>query len=109
MWRLRRSHWRRRRGRSRPARRDRYHRPPVVPQRRRGARDFADGDDREEIVLRDASAGLYRRLVLKDNRIIGTVLFGDTLDGAWRAAILARRICTCSRHAPAGTGLSSGA
>jgi nitrite reductase (NADH) large subunit len=45
--------------------------------------DFADGTDREEIVLRDASAGVYKRLVLKDNRIIGTVLFGDTADGAW--------------------------
>ncbi len=45
--------------------------------------DFADGEDREEIVLRDASAGIYRRLVLQDNRIIGTVLFGDTTDGAW--------------------------
>ncbi len=45
--------------------------------------DFADGDDREEIVLRDASAGVYKRLVLKDNRIIGTVLYGETADGAW--------------------------
>ena len=45
--------------------------------------DFADGDDREEIVLRDASAGVYKRLVLKENRIIGTVLFGETGDGAW--------------------------
>ena len=45
--------------------------------------DFADGDDREEIVLRDASAGVYKRLVLRENRIIGTVLFGETGDGAW--------------------------
>ncbi|MGO7208407.1 (2Fe-2S)-binding protein, partial [Rhizobium ruizarguesonis] len=45
--------------------------------------DFADGDDREEIVLRDASAGVYKRLVLKDNKIIGTVLYGETADGAW--------------------------
>jgi nitrite reductase (NADH) large subunit len=45
--------------------------------------DFADGDDREEIILRDASAGIYKRVVLKDNRIIGTVLFGETADGAW--------------------------
>ncbi|MGZ5851165.1 MAG: nitrite reductase large subunit NirB, partial [Hyphomicrobium sp.] len=45
--------------------------------------DFADGDDRQEIVLRDASAGIYKRLVLKDNRIIGTVLYGETADGAW--------------------------
>jgi len=47
--------------------------------------DFADGDDREEIVLRDASAGVYKRLVLRNDRIIGTVLFGETADGAWFA------------------------
>ncbi|MEI9408944.1 MULTISPECIES: nitrite reductase large subunit NirB [Mesorhizobium] len=45
--------------------------------------DFADGDDRQEIVLRDASAGVYKRLVLRDDRIIGTVLYGETADGAW--------------------------
>ena len=45
--------------------------------------DFADGDDREEIVLRDAAAGVYKRLVLKENRIVGTVLYGETADGAW--------------------------
>ncbi|MDH4985869.1 nitrite reductase large subunit NirB [Aminobacter anthyllidis] len=45
--------------------------------------DFADGEDREEIVLRDAAAGIYKRLVLKDNRVIGTVLYGETGDGAW--------------------------
>lgn len=45
--------------------------------------DFADGDDRQEIVLRDAAAGVYKRLVLKDNRIVGTVLYGETADGAW--------------------------
>ncbi len=47
------------------------------------AGDFADGDDREEIVLRDAMGGVYKRLVLRDNKIIGTVLYGDTADGAW--------------------------
>jgi len=45
--------------------------------------DFADGDDREEIILRDASAGIYKRVILRDNKIIGTVLFGETGDGAW--------------------------
>ena len=45
--------------------------------------DFADGDDRQEIVLRDAAAGIYKRVVLKDNRIIGTVLYGETGDGGW--------------------------
>jgi nitrite reductase (NADH) large subunit len=47
------------------------------------AGDFADGKDREEIVLRDASRGVYKRLNIKDNRIIGTVMYGDTSDGAW--------------------------
>jgi len=47
------------------------------------AGDFAEAKDREEIVLRDASRGVYKRLVLKDSRIIGAVLYGDTEDGAW--------------------------
>ncbi|WP_018689291.1 nitrite reductase large subunit NirB [Ahrensia kielensis] len=47
------------------------------------AGDFAEAEDREEIVLRDATAGIYKRLVLKDNKIIGTVLYGDTADGPW--------------------------
>ena len=47
------------------------------------AGDFADQPGREEIVLRDAVAGVYKRLVLQDNRIVGAVLYGDTRDGAW--------------------------
>ncbi|MEM1045003.1 MAG: nitrite reductase large subunit NirB, partial [Pseudomonadota bacterium] len=47
------------------------------------AGDFADADDREEIVLRDAASGIYKRLVLKDEKIIGTVLYGETSDGPW--------------------------
>lgn len=47
------------------------------------AGDFAAADDREEIVLRDASAGVYKRLVVKDNRLVGAVMYGDTADGAW--------------------------
>ena len=45
--------------------------------------DFAEAQDREEIVLRDASRGVYKRLVIKDNRIIGIVMYGDTSDGSW--------------------------
>ena len=47
------------------------------------AGDFAEGDDREEIVFRDAASGVYKRLVLQDDKIIGTVLYGDTADGSW--------------------------
>ena len=45
--------------------------------------DFADGGEREDIVVKDAAAGVYRRVILRDNRVIGTVLFGETADGAW--------------------------
>jgi nitrite reductase (NADH) large subunit len=45
--------------------------------------DIADDPDRQDIVLRDASAGVYKRLVLKNDRIVGAVLLGDTSDGAW--------------------------
>ncbi|HBF32621.1 nitrite reductase large subunit NirB [Rhizobium sp.] len=47
------------------------------------AGDFAEGPDREEIVLRDASSGIYKRLILKENKIIGAVLYGETGDGSW--------------------------
>ena len=47
------------------------------------AGDFAEGKDREEIVLSDVSRGSYRRLVLKDNKVIGIVIYGDTADGPW--------------------------
>ncbi len=47
------------------------------------AGDFAEAPDREEIVLRDAARGVYKRLVLKEGKLIGAVFYGDTADGAW--------------------------
>lgn len=47
------------------------------------AGDFADETGREEIVLRDPTRGVYKRLVLQDNRVLGTVMYGDVGDGAW--------------------------
>ncbi len=47
------------------------------------AGDFSDGEGREEIVLRDAAAGIYKRLVLENNIIVGIVFYGDTADSAW--------------------------
>ncbi len=47
------------------------------------AGDFAEGKDREEIVLRDAARGVYKRVILQDDRVIGVVMYGDTSDGAW--------------------------
>ena len=47
------------------------------------AGDFAEAADREEIVLRDPTAGIYRRIILENNRIVGTVMYGDTQDSGW--------------------------
>ena len=47
------------------------------------AGDFAEGDDREDIVYRDPARGVYKRLVLKDDTLIGAVMYGDTADGNW--------------------------
>ncbi|WP_338466125.1 nitrite reductase large subunit NirB [Novosphingobium sp. ZN18A2] len=47
------------------------------------AGDFSGGAECEDIVMRDASRGIYKRVVVKDNRVIGAVLYGDTADGSW--------------------------
>ncbi|PTQ58527.1 assimilatory nitrite reductase (NAD(P)H) large subunit precursor [Sphingomonas aurantiaca] len=55
------------------------------------AGDFSGGAGAEDIVLRDASRGVYKRVVVKDDRIVGTVLYGDTSDGGWYFDLLKRR------------------
>jgi NAD(P)H-nitrite reductase len=47
------------------------------------AGDFLGGAGTEDLVLRDPRCGVYKRLVLKDNRVIGAVLYGDVQDGGW--------------------------
>lgn len=47
------------------------------------AGDFSSNEDTEEIVMQDAAGGVYKKIVLKDNKIQGAVLYGDTIDGAW--------------------------
>ncbi|SOB94633.1 nitrite reductase large subunit NirB [Rhodobacter maris] len=47
------------------------------------AGDFAEGPEREDIVFRDPARGVYKRLVLEGNRLIGAVLYGDVADGNW--------------------------
>ena len=35
------------------------------------------------MVLQDPAAGTYKKLVIRDDRIRGAVLYGDTIDGTW--------------------------
>ncbi len=52
------------------------------------AGDFSDCEGTEDIILRDAHRGVYKRLVLRENRIRGAVLYGDTSDGGWYFQLL---------------------
>ncbi|WP_293779780.1 nitrite reductase large subunit NirB [uncultured Oxalicibacterium sp.] len=47
------------------------------------AGDFLGGDGMEEIMLSDPIGGVYKKLVLKDNKLVGACLYGDTVDGSW--------------------------
>jgi len=56
------------------------------------AGDFADGDGREDIVFRDPARGVYRRLVLEDDVVIGAVMYGDTADSNWSYRVTRRSV-----------------
>ena len=47
------------------------------------AGDFIGGPRSEALVLRDAKRGIYKRLVIEDNKVRGAVLYGDVKDGPW--------------------------
>ncbi len=47
------------------------------------AGEINSSDAHEEIVLADASRGIYKKILLRNNLIDGAVLIGDTIDGAW--------------------------
>ncbi|HSI23594.1 MAG TPA: nitrite reductase large subunit NirB [Methylophilaceae bacterium] len=47
------------------------------------AGDFMGNDKTDEIVLHDAVGGVYKKIVLEGDRIVGACLYGDTADGSW--------------------------
>ena len=47
------------------------------------AGDFSDAVSRDNILYRDPAAGIYKRLVIENDRLIGAVMYGDTADGPW--------------------------
>ncbi|MDN0082759.1 nitrite reductase large subunit NirB [Crenobacter sp. SG2305] len=52
------------------------------------AGDFIGGDGTEDIVLSDPAGGVYKKLVIKDDKLVGACLYGDTADGAWYFKLL---------------------
>jgi nitrite reductase (NADH) large subunit len=43
--------------------------------------DFSDKKEYQEIVLRDASRNVYKRVIIADNKVVGAVLYGETAEG----------------------------
>jgi nitrite reductase (NADH) large subunit len=52
------------------------------------AGNFMGGDGAEEIVMSDPYGGVYKKLVIKDDKLIGACLYGDTVDGSWYFKLL---------------------
>ncbi len=53
------------------------------------AGDLSGGEGIEDIVLNDDRRRVYKRLLLKGDRLVGAVLYGDVQDGAWYAELIA--------------------
>jgi len=52
------------------------------------AGDFQGGEGTEEVVMSDPYAGVYKKLVIKDDKLVGACLYGDTVDGSWYFKLL---------------------
>jgi nitrite reductase (NADH) large subunit len=47
------------------------------------AGDFVGGAGTQAITLSDMAEGVYKKLVVKDDKLVGACLYGDTADGGW--------------------------
>ena len=47
------------------------------------AGDYIGNEDTEELLFTDFANGIYKKLIVKDNILVGACLYGDTVDGNW--------------------------
>ena len=47
------------------------------------AGNFMGGEGCEELLLSDPIGGVYKKLVIKEDKLVGACLYGDTVDGSW--------------------------
>jgi nitrite reductase (NADH) large subunit len=52
------------------------------------AGEFMGAEGTEEIVMSDPAGGVYKKLVIKDDKLVGACLYGDTVDGSWYFKLL---------------------
>ena len=55
------------------------------------AGDFSGGPGFEEIMLHDPHGGVYKKLVVQEDRIVGAVLYGNTVDSSWYLQLMRDR------------------
>ena len=53
--------------------------------------DFQGDESSESIYFTDPALGIYKKLVIKANKLIGAVLYGDTADGNWYQELLEKK------------------
>ncbi|MBI5899300.1 MAG: NAD(P)/FAD-dependent oxidoreductase [Rhodocyclales bacterium] len=47
------------------------------------AGNFTGGEGFEELVMEDPARGIYKKLVIRDNKLAGALLYGDTENESW--------------------------
>jgi nitrite reductase (NADH) large subunit len=52
------------------------------------AGNFTGGEGCEEIVMSDPFGGVYKKLIIKDDKLVGACMYGDTVDGSWYFKLL---------------------
>ena len=52
------------------------------------AGNFTGGEGTEEIIMSDPFGGVYKKLVIKDDKLVGACLYGDTVDGSYYFKLL---------------------
>jgi nitrite reductase (NADH) large subunit len=56
-----------------------------------GALAAAEEHD-DEITLHDAKRGVYKKVVLRDDKVVGTVLYGNVSDGHWYVQLMRDKV-----------------
>jgi len=56
------------------------------------AGDFSDDAEGDPLFFRDPERGIYKKLIIQNDRLTGAVLLGDAADGAWYASLIQNRV-----------------
>jgi nitrite reductase (NADH) large subunit len=55
------------------------------------AGDFNETVGTDALVLKDETRGVYKRVILRDNRMQGAILYGDTRSAPWYLELMQTR------------------